>query len=446
MKTKLNRTFLIIASLTIILTITFSSLVFYRLFVSEVTENLEINAELLKNAQIFQNKDHIVYDKALTNLRITLVDSDGTVCYDTEVDVKKLDNHQTRPEIKEAFRQGEGKSVRHSTTMKEDTYYYAILLNNGCVLRVSKESDSLYSIFIGIFPEIILVAIFLFALSYVLTQFFAKSILRPIEKMADDMDSVNATNGYKELIPFIHKIKEQHNDILKSARMRQAFTANVSHELKTPLTSISGYAELIENGMATDEDVVRFAGEIHRNSNRLLTLINDTIRLAELDATEKTIEFEMVDLCAIAQSCVDMLQINAEKHNVHISLQGSSSIVYANKNMMEELVYNLCDNAIRYNNKGGSVKVLIEQQGDTVVLSVKDTGIGIPEKSQKHVFERFYRVDKSRSKQTGGTGLGLAIVKHIIAQHDAEISLSSEVGVGTHVKVTFLQQNTLQEN
>ncbi len=218
----------------------------------------------------------------------------------------------------------------------------------------------------------------------------------------------------------------------------------MSHELKTPLTAISGYAELIENGMAEKEDVTRFAGEIHRNSKRLLTLINDTIRLAELDAMEKTIEFEDVDLYEIAVNCVNMLQISAEKHQVQISLSGERCILYANKNMMEELVYNLCDNAIRYNNTGGSVQVQVREGQEQVELSVRDTGIGIPEKSQKRVFERFYRVDKSRSKQTGGTGLGLAIVKHIIAQHNAQITLTSEVGKGTEVKVIFLK-NTLQE-
>ncbi len=445
MKTRLNRTFLLIATLTILLTITFSTLVFYRLFVTEVTQNLKTNAKVLESTNVFDHKDKLVYQKEISNLRITLVDEYGKVCYDSNADIGIMDNHRERPEIKDAFQQGEGTSVRHSQTMKQDTYYYATRLSNGYVLRVAKESDSLFSIFIEIFPETIAITVLLFVVSFILSHFFAKSIMRPIETMADDMDSVTNATGYKELIPFIQKIKEQHNDILKSANMRQAFTANVSHELKTPLTSISGYAELIENGMATDEDIVRFAAEIHRNSNRLLMLINDTIRLAELDATEKTIEFENVDLYGIAQNCVNMLRINAEKHDVNISIQGENCNIYANKNMMEELVYNLCDNAIRYNNKGGSVRVFVENYPDKVILSVYDTGIGIPEKSQGRVFERFYRVDKSRSKQTGGTGLGLAIVKHIVAQHDAEISLTSKIGKGTQVKVTFLQQNTLQD-
>lgn len=411
----------------------------------EVTGNLKTSAQVLKSSKIFENGEKITFDENIENLRITLIDKNGKVYYDTDAEISKMDNHKDRPEIKLALKNGEGESVRHSETMSKDTFFYALKLSNGSILRLGKESDNLYSIFKNTIPEMLMIILFVFIISYILTHFFAKSILKPIEQMADDMDSIGMNVGYKELVPFIQKIKDQHEDIMKNVNMRQAFTANVSHELKTPLTSISGYAELIESGMATDEDITRFAGEIHRNSKRLLTVINDTIRLAELDATEKTIEFEMVDLYKVAQNCVDFLKVSAEKHDVTISLTGESCMVHANRNMMDELISNLCDNAIRYNNKGGSVQVIVEETPEKAELCVKDTGIGIPDKSQGRVFERFYRVDKSRSKETGGTGLGLAIVKHIVAQHNAEITLESEVGKGTSIKVTFLK-NTLQEN
>ena len=235
-------------------------------------------------------------------------------------------------------------------------------------------------------------------------------------------------------------IKKQHEDILQNARIRQEFTANVSHELKTPLTAISGYSELIENRMAEGEAAVRFAKEIHHSSNRLLTLINDLIHLSELDSMQLEETKEMVDLYEVARSCVAMLQLQAEKHQVNLALLGVSCQVLSTRQKMEELVYNLCDNAIRYNNKGGSVYVTVRPSGKKVILSVKDTGIGIPKEHQERIFERFYRVDKSRSKSTGGTGLGLAIVKHIVAGSNASMELDSEEGKGTEIRVIFYSE------
>ncbi|MGN1206281.1 MAG: ATP-binding protein [Eubacterium sp.] len=445
MKKRLNHTFLIVAAITFLMTVVLFGVVFYQMLCEEVTESLQNNAVILQTAFTTSNDDFSVADKMdFDNLRVTIVRENGTVLYDNFANAKILGNHKDRPEIADALEKGAGNCVRHSDTLAKNTFYYALRRTDGTVLRVGKESNSIYSILLEISPEIIAVVVLIFVISWVLTLLFAKSIIKPIQQMADDMDSIEVESGYKELVPFIQRIKTQHEDIMKSAKMRQVFTANVSHELKTPLTSISGYAELIENGMATDTDVQRFAREIHRNSKRLLTLINDTIRLAELDITEKTIEFEDVNLYELAESCVSMLQINAEKHHVFLSLFGSSAHVFANKGMMEELLYNLCDNAIRYNKEGGSVKVILKNDGDCVRLQVKDTGIGIPQKSKERVFERFYRVDKSRSKQTGGTGLGLAIVKHIVAKHNAKLELESEFGKGTSITVIF-PKNTLQE-
>ena len=242
---------------------------------------------------------------------------------------------------------------------------------------------------------------------------------------------------YEELVPFAETIKEQHDAILSNANMRQEFTANVSHELKTPLAAISGYSELIENGMASGSDVVRFAAGIHQSANRLLTLINDIIQLSELDVMKEEEPFEEVNLYELARDSVEMLQIRAEERDVILIMEGNPCLIQGNKQMIEELIYNLCDNAICYNNIGGSVRVSVGSEADKVILRVQDTGIGIPKESQERIFERFYRVDKSRSKSTGGTGLGLAIVKHIVAVHGAQISLVSEVGKGTDITVTF---------
>jgi len=237
---------------------------------------------------------------------------------------------------------------------------------------------------------------------------------------------------------FTEKImKEVNGEMLENAKLRQEFTANVTHELKTPLTSISGYAELIENGMASEADIKRFAQGIHTNANRLIILINDIIRLSELDSADEDIDMEELDLYAMARTCVGMLEPSAEKHHVTISASGESCLICANRMMMEELLYNLCDNAIRYNNENGKVEVSVKKDKEHTVLSVKDTGIGISKEHQERIFERFYRVDKSRSKSTGGTGLGLAIVKHIVVKHHARLQVESEVGKGTVMQVIF---------
>ena len=270
-----------------------------------------------------------------------------------------------------------------------------------------------------------------------LSDVLTKSLLLPIEEMSENLDHLDDITTYKELMPFINTIQEQHKNILMNAKMRQEFTANVSHELKTPLTAISGYSELIQNGMTNEEETIRFAGEIHKSAKRLLTLINDTIRLSQLDTSEQKVIYEAIDLYKIAEDCVNMLKFSAENHGITISIHGTNAYLEGNKEMLEEVVYNLCDNAIRYNNEGGKVDVTVKPVKGKIYLCVEDNGIGISKEHQERIFERFYRVDKSRSKSTGGTGLGLAIVKHIIQQHGAHMELTSEKGKGTKIEIEF---------
>ncbi len=251
--------------------------------------------------------------------------------------------------------------------------------------------------------------------------------------MAENMDHLDQMTVYKELAPFITRIRTQHEEMLKNAKLRQEFTANVSHELKTPLTSISGYAELIASGMASKKKARHFAAEIHGSAKRLLVLINDILQLSELEdpAGEKYF-FQTVDLSETARQCVEQMRHTATKHGISLSFQGTPLYVRADRHLMEELICNLCDNAIRYNKKGGHVWVTVTDR-----LQIEDDGIGIPSRYQKRVFERFFRVDKSRSRKTGGTGLGLAIVKHITQVHGAQLSLESEEGDGTIICVDF---------
>ena len=291
-------------------------------------------------------------------------------------------------------------------------------------------------------PSVLLCVFIISVLLVGIGFFYTKRIVRPIEKLSENLkngsvDFDNPEVKYEELADLMETIRNQHQGIVDNADMRQQFTANVTHELKTPLTAITGYSELIENGMASGEDVRRFAREIRKNSLRLLTLINDTIRLSELDLVGEDDECELVDLYEVADTCVNMLQFNAESNDIHLELEGHSVMVMANRVMMEELVYNLIDNAIRYNKKFGNVQVSLQDDNNSVFLSVKDTGIGISKEHQNRIFERFYRVDKSRSRKKGGTGLGLAIVKHIVAIHNAEIFVASEEGRGTEIMVIF---------
>ena len=438
MNRAINVRMMVVAAIAIVFTALLCTICYYKFFQEEVMDDLEAYTRLLSDMSFEECEK---YEPELTEagIRMTIIDKDGNVIFDNVADVADMENHRSRAEIQEAYKKGEGHSVRTSESLKHSNFYYAVKLSDGSVIRTAKETSSIFSIFGHAFPFVIIMTILIFGMCYIISRFLTRSIVQPIDDMAQDMMSGKTPDAedvkiYRELLPIMEHIQSQHDDIIKNASLRQEFTANVSHELKTPLTSISGYSELIENGMASEADTRKFAGEIHRNSERLLTLINDILRLSELDVShEKKISVEDVDLYDIALSCQAMLEPAAEKHRVTMEVSGSKCIVKADKTMMEELVYNLCDNAIRYNRKDGKVWIKAEDG----ILEVKDNGIGISKENQERIFERFFRVDKSRSKKTGGTGLGLAIVKHIVELNGATVSLQSDEAVGTTVTVRF---------
>lgn len=440
MKRKINLQFFVVALVAVLATLGLVTAVCYQVFQAQVMEDLEAYGHVLNKTLPFENNKTDDTSFQVDNLRVTVISKDGEVTYDSDANEGEMDNHGSRPEIEDAFKTGEGEAVRRSQTMDKNTFYYALRMDNGDVLRVAREAGSIWKMISEAVPALLGICLGILLLCVILAYFLTRSLISPIEALATDMDSLREKKIYDELRPFVETIKKQHEDILQNARIRQEFTANVSHELKTPLTAVSGYSELIENRMAEGEAAVRFAKEIHHSSNRLLTLINDVIHLSELDSMQLEETKEMVDLYEVARSCVAMLQLQAEKHQVNLALLGVSCQVLSTRQKMEELVYNLCDNAIRYNNKGGSVYVTVRPSGKKVILSVKDTGIGIPKEHQERIFERFYRVDKSRSKSTGGTGLGLAIVKHIVAGSNASMELDSEEGKGTEIRVIFYSE------
>lgn len=431
MKKKILSQFLKVTLIAIVITLFMSVIVFYELFKKQVFHDLKSEAEFARYT-IDDLSDEKQFD-----VRVTWIGTDGNVLYDSEAET--LENHSDRPEYIDAVKTGEGKSVRKSDTLSKRIFYYAMRLEDGTVIRIAKEAESIWTIFMSALPIIIGLTVLLYVMCYFLSKHLTAKLVKPVEELVNNAANPSLVPEYKELVPFVGALKEQREDILRSATMRQEFTANVSHELKTPLTAISGYAELIENGMVSGDDSVRFAGEIRKNSTRLLSLINDIINLSELDDGVK-LNLERMDLYEAAKNCVKNLEVAAAKNNVKLMLLGTSSYINADKAMMDEVLYNLCDNAIRYNNKdkGGNVIVDVSNTLDgKVKLTVKDDGIGIGKEHQERIFERFYRVDKSRSRESGGTGLGLAIVKHILTSHGAELSLASELGNGTCITVTF---------
>lgn len=440
MKKKINIRFIMIAALAIVVTALSAMLVYYNILKEQVFGDLKAYAhviELLNIDDLAAGIEKDPYNPIDDDLRITLIGTDGEVLYESLLNKDEMDNHNERPEIIEAREKGEGEAVRYSATSGTHTFYYAERLQNGNVLRIGRDSVSVNRIMVNTLVIVLVIALGILFVCMGISHYLTKKLVEPIEKLATNIMLVDENNVYEEIRPFVNTIKEQHVNIINNAQLRQEFTANVSHELKTPLTAISGYAELIGNGMTGKEDTIRFSKEIHSNANRLLSLINDIIKLSELDEADHQMEMERIDLYKLAENCVQMMQVTAEKQGIRLTLQGESTMAMANKGLMDEVFYNLCSNAIRYNKPGGSVTVTVGTKDERSFLSVADTGIGIPKECQERVFERFYRVDKSRSKSTGGTGLGLAIVKHIVAQHNAALHLDSELGEGTTIEIVF---------
>ena len=436
----INKAFSKILSLGIAIVFVTSILmigVFYKNNEKQAEENLKTTAQLIAYT-LNDSYDYSYIDKFNDeNIRVTIIDSDGKVLKDSVQDAEDMESHADRPEFKEAVTAGTGSTIRKSSTFDKSTFYYAEKLNNGNIMRIASTSDSVYYIFYQslIYVAIVMLAVMLIslAISYAIT----KSIVKPIEELGRNLDDIENINTYEELQPFVDTLKEQEKRKKELDRQKKEFTANVSHELKTPLTSIAGYAELIENGIAKPEDVKPFAHTIRKQALRLVSLTEDIIQLSQLEELDEDLAFENTDLSKLTERCIKSLEMNAKSKNVTLINKTESSTIYGCPSLLEELIYNLLDNAIRYNKENGSVTVSTIETEKYIILNVEDTGIGIPQKYQRRIFERFFRVDKSRSKQTGGTGLGLAIVKHIAQVHNAQIDLYSAEDVGTSIQIQF---------
>ena len=481
--------------------------------------------------------------------RITWIQADGKVIYDTQAGADSMENHADRQEVKQALAEGEGSSSRYSDTLMEKTSYYARLLDDGSVLRVSTTYATAGLLVLGMLQPILVVLIAALVLSGILARRISKRIVEPMNSI--DLDRPLENDTYEELSPLLNRINQQHKEIemqmrylkqrtdeftqitesmkeglilldnkgnvlsineaaqniletdsdcigqsflsiersrninnaIQSAfeeghseeyaeyagreyqidisriesggetvgavllafditeqqnaqRNRREFTANVSHELKTPLQGIIGSAELIENGMVKPEDMPRFIGHIGKEASRLVTLIEDILRLSQLDEGRQ-MPSEQVDLFELADEVKSVLEGACEAKNINMKLMGEHVCVDGVKRLLYEIIYNLCDNAVKYNNEGGIADIDISSDEKNAYITVRDSGIGIPQDQQERVFERFYRVDKSHSKESGGTGLGLSIVKHAVSYHNGTVSMKSEPGNGTEIRVAL---------
>jgi two-component system phosphate regulon sensor histidine kinase PhoR len=357
-----------------------------------------------------------------------------------------MENHSGREEFREALTGGTGESIRYSTTVSQRTVYYAIRLEDGTVLRISRTQQTVLSLVMGIKWYAAGVLILAVVLSAFLAGKVSKAIVKPINSI--DLESPDESSVYDELKPLVRRINYQNAQLQRQMvelkeehenqdSMRREFTANVSHELKTPLTSISGYAEIIRDGVVKQEDIRRFSGKIYDEAQRLIILVEDIIKLSQLEGNNWSLEKTHVNLYELCQEVLSRLEPVAERRGIMLSLTGDRCSILGSKKVLDEMVFNICDNAIKYNKEKGIVNISIHNKKDKIELIVDDTGIGIPENEIGRVFERFYRVNKSHSKEVGGTGLGLAIVKHGAACHHASVSIKSKLGEGTTVKIEF---------
>lgn len=565
MNKKIFRSSLLTVCLVLIATIVLILGTLFHFFEKQIQAELANEAGFL--AQAVENEGIRYFDgfesksnRVPRNNRITLVDQNGTVLYDSKADAAALDNHAEREEIRTAMEHGKGMSIRYSKTLTEKTVNYALRLSDGSILRVSTEQYTVITILMGMIQPVLVIMLAALILTMVLSSQVSKAIIEPINRL--DLDVPENNDTYEELTPLLRKIADQKrtieeqladsqkkqkeftlitenmsegfliidqdanlltynsaafklldmespvgrsittsvltfcrakefrdviSDVLSGKRaesimvreersyslianpvfesemvigavvvilditerekrdlLRREFTANVSHELKTPLTSISGFAEIMKEGDVSEEHVMDFSKSIYDEAQRLITLVNDIIKISELDGQSISFEKERVDLYELSNEIICRLEKAADKKNITFHLIGGRAEIIGVRKILDEMLYNLCDNAVKYNKEDGMVDVVVNQtEGDATVI-VRDTGIGIPAAHQSRVFERFYRVDKSHSKKVGGTGLGLAIVKHGAMYHHAKISMDSAVDTGTTITLTFSKRTFSQ--
>ena len=438
----LNHTCILVV-VSVLLTFLAAGLVMYGKYNEDLKESVRDSLKYVQDGVEKMGNSYL--DDALgkaTSARITLLDPKGNVLFDSLENSAELENHSNRPEFIQAEKNGYAESLRYSETLSKQNFYCAVKLADGDILRVGRTTDSVFYTMLSSSVLLGGLLILIFAVTFILVRKQTKDLIEPINTL--NLEEPLKDVAYEELRPLLGRVDQQNKQIAKQMEelkeaeaVRREFSANVSHELKTPLMSISGYAELMMNGMVPQDKMQDFSGRIYHESERLSNLVADIIQLSRLDEKNGETMFEPVDLGELGEDVINNLQNRAAKKKIRLEYTGDSAQIQGVRHVLYEMFYNLTDNAIRYTSESGEVKVFVGKLNGKPYFRVEDNGIGIPENEQQRIFERFYRVDKSHSRETGGTGLGLSIVKHGAALHHAKILLDSEPGRGTKMEILF---------
>ncbi|MDR2357690.1 MAG: two-component sensor histidine kinase [Oscillospiraceae bacterium] len=429
----------LLAGASILLTSALIWIFAYQSFSARVRRELRADADYIAGAVETRGADFLREMRTgPSGSRVTHIAETGEVLYDTRQDAGVMENHLDRPEVREALADGAGETTRFSRTLSERTYYRAVRLSDGSVLRVASTSDSVFAAISGLAAVTACIALAVFAAAAVVSARVTRALVAPINGIDPETPGDDAV--YAELTPLLTRLREQRgrleSQIEDREKMRREFSANVSHELKTPITAISGYAEILANGVARAGDTRNFAGKIYDEAQRLIALVDDIMLVSRLDEGAAGFLPESVELLSLARAVAERFRPAAAERGITMAVRGGEFTIMGYRHVLDETVSNLIDNAVKYNRDGGSVNVTVSGDGGGVALTVTDTGVGIPAEDRERVFERFYRADASRALAPG-TGLGLAIVKHAAQLHGARTELHSDGGAGTCVKVIF---------
>ena len=436
MKRKIHIELLATAVFSILLTLLCVLFVFYGVYQKQVIGDLKADALVMKNMHIFDSISDLhpdAYDLNPDTLRITVINASGNVIFDSNADFTAMENHEDRPEIHMALENGEGSDTRRSTTLDKNMFYYAIRLDNGRILRIAREGDNIFALTQNMMLTVVGVFVLLFFFCILMSNYFTKNLVAPIEKMAENLSEPGTQAAYKELVPFMNKIRQQHEDILKSSQVRQEFTANVSHELKTPITSIRVLADSLM-GMedAPKELYQEFMHDISDEIDRESKIIDDLLTLVRMDKASSELSCTQVQINGLIEMVLKRLRPIARKRNIELIFESKRDVTADIDEVKFSLaINNLVENAVKYNKEDGWVRVTLDADHKFFYLKVADSGIGIPAEFKERVFERFYRVDKARSRETGGTGLGLAITRSVVLMHHGAIRVDSVEGEGS---------------